>query len=185
MACGVLLRSDRPVPTRAKRLLGCAQKVPGFAVGFVQPRSARALRADPHKERRFPDGEDEKDIVRNNIDHHEIHFARQVRDNAIAGTAVSLYLVVTPVWRGAALDLHPPEFVAFGPVAADENEVETFAVAVGFGDSEAEGGGFVGEGEFSELSAALGVELPLAGSLRAGRWGASGRRAAFWNCLVG
>jgi hypothetical protein len=36
--------------------------------------------------------------------------------------------------------------VALGPVAAYQNEVETFAVAVGLGDSEAEAGGFVDEG---------------------------------------
>jgi hypothetical protein len=46
-----------------------------------------------------------------------------------------------------------------------EDEVVTVAVSVGLGHAEAEAGGFEGEGEFGELSAALGGEF--AGSL----WG--------------
>jgi hypothetical protein len=47
---------------------------------------------------------------------------------------------------GGGFYLDTPELVAFGPAAADEDEVETFTVAVGPGDSEALAGGFVGEG---------------------------------------
>jgi hypothetical protein len=40
-------------------------------------------------------------------------------------------------------------------VASIEDEVVAVAVSVGLADAEAEAGGFEGEGEFGELSAAL------------------------------
>jgi hypothetical protein len=52
--------------------------------------------------------------------------------------------------------------------AGIDDGVVTFAVTEGLGDSEAEAGGFEGEGEFGELSAALGVELVLAGGVESG-----------------
>jgi hypothetical protein len=45
-----------------------------------------------------------------------------------------------------------------------DDEIIAFAVAVGLGDGEAKSGGLVGEGEFGEFSAALGVELVKAGT---------------------
>jgi len=56
-----------------------------------------------------------------------------------------------------------------GEVAGVDDGIVAFAVAEGPGDSEAEAGGFEGEGEFGEFSAALGVELALAGRVRARR----------------
>ena len=76
-------------------------------------------------------------------------------------------------------------------VAGVEDYIVAFAVSVGAGDAEAEVGGFEGEGEFGEFSAALGGEFVLArglggrlyfdrillNRLRARRWSASARRA--------
>jgi hypothetical protein len=42
-----------------------------------------------------------------------------------------------------------------------DDEVVAFAVTVGLGDGESECGGFEGEGEFGEFSAALGGEFAL------------------------
>jgi len=61
--------------------------------------------------------------------------------------AMSRLVDAVDLGRGG-LDLHPEEFVAFGPAATDQDEVESFAVAVGFGYSEAERRGFVEKGKF-------------------------------------
>ena len=42
-----------------------------------------------------------------------------------------------------------------------EDEVVTFAIAVGLGDAEAHGGGFVGERELGEFASALCGEFAL------------------------
>jgi hypothetical protein len=62
--------------------------------------------------------------------------------------------------------------------AGIEDDVVTFAVAVGLGDAETEAGGLEGEGEFGEFSATLGGEFVLGegGSSWARRWRASARR---------
>ena len=53
-----------------------------------------------------------------------------------------------------------------GIVCAEvDDEVVAVAVAVGLGDGESESGGFEGEGEFGELSAALGGEFAVGGGL--------------------
>jgi len=127
----------------------------------------------------FSDGENEVGVVGNDVGDDEIDFGGLVGDHASAGVACGADVVEAVDQAGGAFHLHAPELFAFGPAAADEDEVEALAVAVGLGDSEAFAGGFVGEGEFRELSSALGVEFLLAGSLRARRWEASGRRAAF------
>jgi hypothetical protein len=59
-------------------------------------------------------------------------------------------------------------------VAGVGDEVVAVAVAVGLGEAEAKGGGFVKEGEFGELSAALGGEFAQEGGGARG-WG-SGQR---------
>ncbi len=46
-----------------------------------------------------------------------------------------------------------------------DNGVVAVAVAVGLGDGESEAGGFEGEGEFGELSAAFGGEFAIGGRL--------------------
>jgi hypothetical protein len=165
-------------------LSGRAQQMPGFAVGLVDSAGV-VLGVEGQASWGASDGEDEIGVVGNDVDDHEIYFGGLVGDHASAGMPGRADVVETVDQAGGAFDLHAPELVAFGPAAADEDEVEALAVAVGLGDSEAFAGGFVGEGEFRELSSALGVEFLLAGSLRARRWGASGRRAAFWHCLVG
>ena len=50
-------------------------------------------------------------------------------------------------------------------LAGVDDGVVTLAVAEGLGDSESAAGGFEGEGEFGELSAALGRQLALAGGV--------------------
>jgi hypothetical protein len=155
-------------------------QVPGFAVGFVDSAGA-AFGVQRETGGGVANGEDEIGVVGNDVDDYEIHFGGFVGDHASAGVPGRANVVEAVDQAGGAFYLHAPKFVAFGPVAADEDEVEAFAVAVGLGDSKAFGGGFVGEGKFGEFSAALGVELALAGSLRVRRWGAPAGRAGFWH----
>ena len=57
-----------------------------------------------------------------------------------------------------------------GIVSAEiDDEVVAVAFAVGFGDGESEGGGFEGEGEFGEFSAAFGGEFAVGGGAGLGR----------------
>jgi len=155
--------------------------------------AAIALRADGEAGGSVSNRKDEVGVVGNDVDDDEIYIGGLVGDAPAAAVPDGVDAVATVDQAGGAFYLYAPELVAFGPAAADEDEVEALAVAVGLGDSEAFAGGFVGEGEFGELSAALGaelllagtlfaalgVQLGLAGSLRARRWEASGRRAAF------
>jgi hypothetical protein len=90
------------------------------------------------------DGEDEPGVVGDDVGDQEVYLGGLVGGDAAHGAAVGVYVVEAFDHRGGGLYLDAPELVAFGPVAADEDEVETFAVAVGLGDSEAEAGGFVG-----------------------------------------
>ena len=76
----------------------------------------------------------------------EVDFGGLVGGDAAHGAAVGVYVVEAFDQRGGGFYLDAPEFFSFGPVAADQDEVETFAVAIGLGDSEAEAGGFVDEG---------------------------------------
>lgn len=55
--------------------------------------------------------------------------------------------------------------------AGVDDDVVAFAVAEGFGDAEAEGGRFEGEGELAELSTTFGIEFALAGRIGARRAG--------------
>ncbi len=80
------------------------------------------------------------------MDDDEIDFGGQVGDHASAGVPGRADVVQAVDQAGGAFYLHAPEFVAFGPAAADEDEVEALAVAVGLGDSETFAGGFVSEG---------------------------------------
>jgi len=126
-------------------LLGRAEQVPGFAIGFVDS-AAIVLRAEGEAGGSVTNGEDEVGVVGNDVDDDEIDFGGLVGDQASAGVAEDVDVVEAIDQAGGAFYLHAPELVAVGPVAADEDEVETFAVAVGFGDAEAEAGRFVGEG---------------------------------------
>ena len=59
------------------------------------------------------------------------------------------------------------EVFAFERAGVDD-DVVTLAIAEGLGDGEAETGGFESEGQFGELSAALGHEFALAGAKERG-----------------
>src|SRR5580692_125986 len=120
-------------------------QVPGFAVGFVDS-AAVAFGAEGEAGGGVSDGEDEIGVVGNDVDDDEIHFGGFVGDDASTGVPGRADVVEAADQAGGAFYLHTPEFFAFGPVSADEDEVETFAIAVGLGDSEALAGGFVGEG---------------------------------------
>jgi hypothetical protein len=161
-------------------LLRWAEQVPGFAVGFVNSAGV-GLRMEGEAGGRVSNGEDEIGVVGNDVDDDEIYFGGLVGDDVSAGVTGRADVVEAVDQAGGAFYLDAPELFAFGPAAADEDEVETFAVAVGLGDSEALAGGFVGEGKFGKLSATLGVEFVLASGFWAGRWWASGRRAGFWH----
>src|ERR1022692_3013791 len=126
-------------------LLRWAEQVPGFAVGFVDSAGV-ALGAEGEAGGSFSNGEDEPGVVGDDVGDDEIDFGGLIGDHASAGVPGRADVVEAVDQAGGGFDLDAPELVAFGPVAADEDEVETFAVAVGFGDSEALGGGFVGEG---------------------------------------
>jgi hypothetical protein len=147
--------------------------------------AAMGLRAEGEAGGSVSNGEDEIGVVGNDVDDHEIYFGGPVGDDASAGVPGRADMVQAVDQAGGAFYLYTPELVAFGPAAADEDEVETLAVAVGLGDSEAFAGGFVGEGEFGKFSATFGVEFLIAGSLRARRWEASGRRAGFGHFCFG
>jgi hypothetical protein len=62
--------------------------------------------------------------------------------------------------------------VARGRVAVEcagiDDHVVAFAVTMGLGDAEAAADGFEGEGEFGELSAALGGEFTIVGGIERG-----------------
>jgi len=90
------------------------------------------------------DGEDEPGVVGDDVGDEEVYFGGLVGGDAAHGAAVGVYAVEAFVQGGRGFYLDAPQLVAFGPVAADQDEVETFAVAVGLGDSEAEAGGFCG-----------------------------------------
>ena len=94
----------------------------------------------------FSDGEDEVGVVGNDVGDDEIDFSGLVGDHASAGVACGADVIEAVDQAGGAFDLHAPKFFAFGPVAADQDEVEALAVAIGLGDSETFAGGFVGEG---------------------------------------
>jgi hypothetical protein len=126
-------------------LLGRAEQVPGFAVGFVDS-AAVALRAEGEAGGSVSNGKDEIGVVGNDVDDHEIDFGGLVGDHASARVPSRGDVVEAVDQASGAFYLHTPELFAFGPVAADQDEVKTFAVAVGLGDSEAFAGGFVGKG---------------------------------------
>ncbi len=146
------LGSELGAPRPARRqqcppytLLGRAHEVPGFAVGFVDS-AGMGLGAEGEASGSFSNGKDEIGVVGNDVDDHEIYFGGLVGDDASAGVPGRADVVQAVDQAGGAFYLYAPELVAFGPAAADEDEVEALAVAIGLGDSETFAGGFVGEG---------------------------------------
>jgi hypothetical protein len=92
----------------------------------------------------------------------EVNFAGKVGNDTASGVTANVEMVEALDQVGGAFDLDAPERSSetnFANFARVDDGVVTFAVSVGLGDAEAEGGGFEGEGEFGEFSAALGVEF--------------------------
>ena len=120
--------------------------MPGFAVGFVDSTAMVAQGAECETGSHLSNGKDEPRVVGNNMGDHEVDFGGLVGDNCATAVPEGVDVVEAVDQTGGAFDLDASKSIAFGPVAANEDEVETFAVAVGLGDAEAFFGGFVGEG---------------------------------------
>jgi hypothetical protein len=88
----------------------------------------------------------------------EVDFVQGVGDGFAVDATVRIEVVVAVEELGGAFDLDAVE-----AIAGVGDEVVAVAVSVGLGEAEAESGGFVEEGEFGELSAALGGEFALEG----------------------
>jgi hypothetical protein len=109
------------------------------------------------------------DVDRNKIRDKNVDFLGGVLALLLIA-ASSMQVVATFAVVASGLDLHTPQ-----ALAGIEDEVVAFAIAPGFGDSEAEAGGFVKESEFGDFAAAFrprGVRAPWLFSCRAGhpRW---------------
>jgi hypothetical protein len=99
-------------------------------------------------------GEDEPGVLGNDVGDEEVDFGGAVGDGASAGAAMTVDVIEAVEKSRRRFDLDAEE-----AACGVEDEVVTFAVAVGLGDAEAHGGGFVGESEFGEFAAALGGEF--------------------------
>ena len=119
------------------------------------------------------DGQDEPGVLGNGVGDEEIDLGGKIGDGAASGAAMRVDVVEAVEDGGGRLDLDAVE-----SGTGVEDEVVALAVAVGLGDGESEADGFVGEGDFGELSAALGGEFALAGGFRA-------RRAGWWSLRRG
>jgi len=151
--------------------------VPGFAIGAVEAVAARPVVGAEQKAGAGSgdgDGDDEPGIVGDYVGSHEIDFGRVVRDDAVSSAAVSIDAVEAVEQSAGGLDLDARE-----SLSGVDDEVVAFAVAVGFGDSEAEAGGFEDECQFGEFSATLGGGFLLVGGLWAGSLSASLRPPGF------
>jgi hypothetical protein len=174
--------------------VGFAEVVPGFAVGVVDAGDAAADGAE-HQADLAEDmrkWEDEPGVFGDDIGGDEIDFGESVRDDASVEAAARVDAIEAVDELRGGFDLHADEarasterrvvrakrvFLA-GAVRREvvfqrivykgiEDDVVAFAVAEGFGDTEAVAGGGESESEFRNLSAALGSEFALEGSLRA------------------
>jgi hypothetical protein len=139
-----------------------AEEVPGFAVGAEEAVSAGVAFGIEEKAGAVSDdgdGENEPGVLGNDVGDEEVDFGGAVGDGASAGAAMTVDVIEAVEKSSGRFDLDAEE-----AACGVEDEVVAFAVAVGLGDAEAHGGGFVGEGEFGEFAAALGGEFALAGS---------------------
>lgn len=103
------------------------------------------------------DGEDIPGVFGDDVGDEEVDLFGGVADFGGAAAEVAGGDVIGAVEiASAGLDLDAPELrgAAAGGV---EDEVVGFAVAVGLGDGESEGNGFVEEGDFDQLSIAFSV----------------------------
>ena len=157
--------------------IGLSHQVPGFAIGAVEAVAARPIVGAEQEAGAGggdSDGDDEPGIVGDDVGGHEIDFGRVVRDDSMSGAAVCVDTVEAVEQSAGGLDLDAGE-----SLSGVDDEVVTFAVAVGFGDCEAEAGGFEDECQFGEFSAPLGGGFLLTGGLWAGSLSASLRPPGF------
>ena len=123
-----------------------AELVPGFAVVAVDPLASVVVFGAEEQAGAGLDqgqGEDEPGVLGNDVGDEEIDFVGEIGDGGAHGAAVGVDVVEAAEDVSGRFDLDAPE-----GLAAVEDEVVTFAVAERFGDGEALGDGFVGEGDF-------------------------------------
>src|SRR5215470_3827626 len=103
------------------------------------------------------DRENIPEVLGDDVGDEEVDLFAGVNAAGVASAGVNA--VGADAYTRCGLDLHARQ-------AAREVEDEVVAVAVtpGFGNAETEGGGFVEEGGFRDLSATLAVELWLGGN---------------------
>ena len=135
--------------------------MPGFAVGAEEAVSAGVAFGIEEQAGAVSDkgdGEDEPGVLGDDVGDEEVDFGGAVGDGAASGAAITVDVIEAVEKSGGRFDLDAEE-----AASGVEDEVVTFAVAVGLGDAEAHSGGFVGESEFGEFAAALGGEFAEAG----------------------
>jgi len=140
-----------------------AEEVPGFAEGAEEAVSAGIAFGIEEKAGAVGDdgdGEDEPGVLGNDVGDEEVDFGGAVGDGTASGAAMTVDVIEAIQKRRRRFDLNAEE-AALGV----EDEIVSFAVAIGLGDAEAHGGGFVGESEFGEFSPALGGEFTETGRL--------------------
>ncbi len=96
------------------------------------------------------------DIVRDDVANDEVNVERRINSGGDVAAGVKGVSVDGAGMSG--LDLHAPKIAA-----GFEDEIVAVAFAPGLGNAESEGGGFVKEGGFGDLAAALGWELRFDG----------------------
>ena len=133
------------------------QEAPCFAVSFEAGHAATAggKDLDCSDVLEEVDGKHVPDVVGDNVSDDEVDVARSVTASPDIATGVEGVSVDGAGVGG--LDLDAP-----GAGSVVEDEVVAIPFAPGFGDGEAECGGFEEERGFGDLSAALGGEAGLA-----------------------
>jgi hypothetical protein len=158
--------------------------VPGFAVviklSFLRPSIFRG-KQQVHRAEDLSDGQDEPAIFGDDVYNDEIDLRWKISDPTPTPASLRHGAVQIPHKGTRGLHLDAPEFIAFWPVPADQDEVKLLSFAVWFSHSKAEAGGFVNKGVLRKFPSALGRVPTPPGSLSLRRWEALGRRAAFWH----
>jgi len=145
-----------------------AEEAPGFAVGAEEAVSAGVAFGIEEKTGAVGDegdGEDEPGVLGNDVGDEEVDLGGAIGDGGSAGAAMTVDVIEAVEKSSRRFDLNADE-----AATGVKDEVVAFAVAVGFGDAKAHGGGFVGEGEFGEFASALGGEFTLAGRFLTPFW---------------
>ena len=140
----------------AAAVLRTRHQAPGLAVFLVARHPPFARGKEFHR----ADGAEQRnrdhipDVLRHDVADEEVNLAGGVGpalDVAAGMEGVSIFAVAV-----RRLHLHAP-----GTGAVVEDEIVAVALSPGLGDGEAEGGGFVEEGGFGDLSAALGGQASV------------------------